>query len=406
MLEAHARLQSISCWRVEEVKEGRAFEKLEVEWGHLLGKSRASVFNSWEWLFPWYRHVAPSTHLAILTLRDATGALCGILPLSRSVEKASGFRARRLAFLGDSHVGSDYLDVLAPQAAEAAVKAELIAHLFAHERDWDLLELNDLEENSLTLELLKSATEKAGYCLRVSPRFVCPFETFADGETFEAFLKRVSRRDNYLRRRKWLERQNGFAIERTKGTEGRKLAVREFFDLHAQRWAGEGGSSGIRSPAVEAFHEEATFRMASRGWLRFFTLRMGAEAVASVYGLRHREKFIYYQSGYAPAWASKSVGLVLVGESFRDAISEGAREFDFLRGTEAYKSDWTSQKRHTVSVRIWKPGGPGELVTRLKDAGIAVKGAIKEALPREWLEALRRLRRSHERRHHALGHDA
>ena len=78
-------------------------------------------------------------------------------------------------------------------------------------------------------------------------------------------------------------------------------------------------------------------------------MKVGGQAVASVYGILHRDTFIYFQSGYDPEWRNRSVGLVLVGETFKDAIEAGLTEYDFLRGTETYKSDWTTKQRRTVS---------------------------------------------------------
>src|SRR5262249_52083964 len=138
----------------------------------------------------------------------------------------------------------------------------------------------------------------------------------------------------------------------------------EFLRLHALRWNADGGSQGVRGPATEAFHRDATQLLAERHQIRFYTLRVSGKAVASVYGLRHRDRFWYFQSGYDPAWRDKSVGLVLVGETFRDALAEGCREYDFLHGTESYKADWVSKQRRTVSVRVYRKGGRGAWLSR------------------------------------------
>ena len=49
----------------------------------------------------------------------------------------------------------------------------------------------------------------------MSTRYVCPYEPLPRGASFDAFLKRTSRRDNFLRRKKWLEKQEGYRIEKT-----------------------------------------------------------------------------------------------------------------------------------------------------------------------------------------------
>ena len=113
-----------------------------------------------------------------------------------------------------------------------------------------------------------------------SERYVCPYEPFQAGEDFETFLKRTARRDNYLRRRKWLEKQEGYRIERSVKPAELARPMAEFFRLHALRWEGDGGSQGIKGPGVESFHREAVELLAERGVLRLYTMWLGETAVA------------------------------------------------------------------------------------------------------------------------------
>ena len=124
-------------------------------------------------------------------------------------------------------------------------------------------------------------------------------------------------------------------------------------------------------------------------------MRLGAQAVASVYGIVYRGEFIYYQSGYDPAWRNKSVGLVLVGETFKDAIEQGLGGYDFLRGTESYKSDWVTEAKKTVAVRVIH--GRGEAFDRREKLTRAVSGAARRLLPPSLVEQVRRLRRKRAR---------
>src|SRR5207253_921922 len=82
-----------------------------------------------------------------------------------------------------------------------------------------------------------------------------------------------------------------------------------FLELHRARWSVEGGSYGLSDERHEAFHRAAVQQLAERGWLRLYTLFAARRPVASVYGVVQQGKFLYYQSGYDPAWGGKSVGL-------------------------------------------------------------------------------------------------
>ena len=60
-----------------------------------------------------------------------------------------------------------------------------------------------------------------------------------------------------------------------------------------------------------------------------------------------------YNSGFDPAHAALSPGLVLLARVVRDAIERGMRRFDFLRGEERYKYEFepTPEPVYGVTVR-------------------------------------------------------
>ncbi|HYO49477.1 MAG TPA: GNAT family N-acetyltransferase, partial [Chloroflexia bacterium] len=158
-----------------------------------------------------------------------------------------------------------------------------------------------------------------------------------------------------------------------------------------------GGSDAIKGPSIEAFHRDATQLLAERGQLCMYTMKLGDAVLASVYGIIYRDKFIYYLPGWDPAWRDKSVSLVLIGETFRDALDMGLREYDFLSGPETYKSDWVSKTRHSLAVRIYRKGSTGNLLARQESARRRARDLAKRAMPRRLLERLRYMRqkRSH-----------
>ncbi len=366
---------------------------LRTQWNALHDASEAGAFLCWDWLYPWCRRIAPDRALRILRARDRDGALVGLMPLAVEQRRVGPRKVRRLAFLGETHVGSDYLDLIAPRGREVELARLFARQLKALRGEWDVLDLLDLREGSPTLEALEETFGGEGEVVSRTGRYLCPHERFTPGETFDAFLKRTGRRDNYLRRKKWLAKQPGYRIEKTDVPQGLPAAMGHFFRLHALRWAEDGGSQGIKGAGVEAFHRDATHLLAERGRLRIYTMMLGTQALASVYGIFHGGKFLYFQSGYDPAWRNKSVGLVLVGETFKDALERGCTEYDFLRGTESYKSDWTSLQRQTVALRIHARSGPGAWFTTGERLARTAREWVKRLLPSNAVERVRRLRR-------------
>ncbi|MCP3143337.1 GNAT family N-acetyltransferase [Pyxidicoccus xibeiensis] len=383
--------QAAQWLEVTAVGSTSALAGMRAEWDALLDASDSGPFNAWEWLYPWCRRIGTDRRPLVLTARDRNGTLVGLLPLSVEYRGVTGVPVRRLSFLGETHVGSDYLDVVAKRGHERDVAHAFARMLHALRDEWDVLDLTDLREGSPTVDVLREVFPAGD--VRVAERYVCPYDTLSPSEPFDAFLKRTGRRDNFLRRRKWLEKQEGYRIERTEAPGELAGPLTDFFRLHSARWAADGGSQGIKGTGVEAFHRDATQFLAERGRLRMYTMKVGGRAVASVYGILHRDSFVYFQSGYDPEWRNRSVGLVLVGETFRDAIESGLTEYDFLRGTETYKSDWVTKQRRTVSVRVHGQAWAGQWFTRSEELARGLRNGAKAVMPDTLVEKVRRLRR-------------
>jgi CelD/BcsL family acetyltransferase involved in cellulose biosynthesis len=173
------------------------------------------------------------------------------------------------------------------------------------------------------------------------------------------FRSQIRRRERALRRDHQVEVRSA-----TEATLEADLAC--FFDLHARRWQGRGRSSleadGAK-PSLSRFAELAQ----QRGWLRLRLLEVDGAAVATFMGWRIGENFAFYQSGFDPSWAEKSVGIVLMATTIRSALEEGAAEFDMLLGDEPYKNRFTNASRPVQTVILTRSMS----LTRLLVAGEA-----------------------------------
>lgn len=364
---------------------------LGAEWQALFDAAGApSPFLSWEWLGEWWRAFGGGRRVRLLEARDGDGALHGLLALQRRGGPRPG---RRWQLLGNGLSGADGLDALVagPRAGEA--RAALVAAALDG-GGWEVLDLEDLPCGSPTVKLLATAAAARGIEVRVARRFACP--GFAVRGTFEEHLHRIRRRETYGRRARWLARQPGFRIEVAEPAQAEE-AMRDLLRLHRLRWAAEGGSYGIPPGPAEALHLALAPRLAARGWLRLYRLFLrtpaGDAAVAAVYGLELHGRFFYYQSGYDPAWAARSPGFVLVGRTVEDAYARGLTDYDFLRGEEAYKLDWSADRRETCAVRLRAPSLRAGTELAAERAYGAARALARRVAPAGWWAALRQARR-------------
>jgi CelD/BcsL family acetyltransferase involved in cellulose biosynthesis len=105
--------------------------------------------------------------------------------------------------------------------------------------------------------------------------------------------------------------------------------------------------------------------MGPAGGPRLHLLEVQGRPVAALYGFSLGRRFLYFQSGMDPHWAHHSVGLIMMGCVIEQSIKDGHREFDFLRGDEAYKYQWATGSRTTQTVRLFGPCVKGRCLETL-----------------------------------------
>ncbi len=381
----------LSPVRVLERDDPARLAELRQEWSSLLVASgAANPFLSWEWQYAFWRSFCQRRPLWILEARDRGNRLAGLLVLC--ARATLGGSSRRWCLLTNGATGTAGLDVLARPGFGPAVRdafARAVAEALSR---WDALDLEDLPCGSATVTAFRRALLPRGARASVEPRFLCP--GFALRGTYAEHLSRFRRRETYLRRRRWLERQPGFRIAVAESPADAPEAMEDFLRLHQLRWDGEGGSDGIPTGPVEDFHRDVAPLLARRGWLRLYRMFVGGRAIAAVYGLEVSGRFYYYQSGMDPEWSTRSPGLVLIGKTVEDAYARHLRDYDFLRGAEPHKLDWATDRRETCALRVRAPGLRAEAGAAAEEVFRMARDAARAIAPERMWSALRRVRRS------------
>jgi len=380
----------LSPVRIVEGDDPARLAILRDEWTELFHAGGAgNPFLSWEWQYTFWRTFAQRRPVWVLEARDRGDRLAGLLVLCG---RASLGGSRRWCVLTNGLTGADGLDVLARPGFGPAVREAMAQALARAMPKWDQLDLEDLPCGSATVPALRGALLPRGVRVALEPRFVCP--SFALRGTFAEHLARFPRRDTYLRRRRWLERQPGYRVTVAETPAEAQDAMEDFLRLHHLRWDPEGGSDGIPRGPVEDFHRDLAPLLASRGWLRLYRMSVGGRSVAAVYGLELSGRFYYYQSGMDPEWSERSPGLVLIGKTVEDAYARHLSDYDFLRGTEPHKLDWASDRRETCTLRLRASGLRSEAGAAAEEVFRMAHDAARAIAPERMWSALRRMRRA------------
>jgi CelD/BcsL family acetyltransferase involved in cellulose biosynthesis len=323
------------------VEDERALDALEPEWNALLERSDASVFQSFEWLRTWWRHFGEGrrdARLHVVTVRGRDG-LVGVAPFY--VERARVLGAlplRRLLYIG--HRDSDYLDALAARGREAEC-AEAVAGYLAGRGDvFDVAILEETPDRSQVGRLLHESFVRRGWA---ASRFVegpCP--RTALGGTWEETIARFKIDDRREVRRRLRNIQKEHRVELEVVTAGADVvpSMREFVEMHQQRWARDGYWGAFADRDQAEFHCEAAERLSRRGWLFLAFLRVDGRRCAVNYGFAFRDAVAIYLTGsreVPPELARHSPGRLVHALSMQWTIEGGRPVYDFMRGGERYK---------------------------------------------------------------------
>jgi CelD/BcsL family acetyltransferase involved in cellulose biosynthesis len=369
---------------VQVIEDERALDALEAEWNALLERSDATVFQSFEWQRAWWRHFGEGrrgARLHVLAIR-AAGALVGIAPFYvQRVRLLGAVPLRRLLFIGCPD--SDYLDVLAARGREAECAERIAAHLAARPGLFDVAVLEELPDRSATAPLLRDAFAGRGWAVSRHLSELCPRTALRATweETVAGFP--INYRRETRRRLRNIEKAYEVRFERIRPGDPVVPAMREFIDMHQERWVRDGYWGAFADPRLAAFQCDVAERLSGRGWLFLAFLRADGVRCAANYGFAFRSEVSTYLGGARDEGELRrySPGRVLHAKSMQWAIEQGARHYDFMRGREHYKYelDATDVPNWTVVAYPRRPRLAGAVHRLEALASKAARRARREA---------------------------
>jgi CelD/BcsL family acetyltransferase involved in cellulose biosynthesis len=304
---------------------------LAPDWSRLLEScSSATVFQSPEWLLPWWAVFCPGELMSVAVLRE--GRLLGLAPLY--LER--GPRGARLLPLGISV--SDYVDVLIdPGLAEPV--AEAIIGALLQEPSWDLIQWNELHGEAMALRMQSSASCR----IADGPASPCPVLTLQDTASGNGIP--LSKRRKLRMAHHRLARHGGAVSFIDADASSALPLFEELVRLHSVRWQSRAMPGVFGDPRLRAFHRRALPALVGKGMARLHGITIDGEIAAVYYGFADRDCAYAYLTGFDPRHALLSPGSVLLEYVIEQGRKAGMREINFLRGEEPYKYEWGAEVR-------------------------------------------------------------
>ncbi|MBI4609204.1 MAG: GNAT family N-acetyltransferase [Candidatus Rokubacteria bacterium] len=336
------RSPATPAWRVETISDFNSFLDAEAAWNDVVEAAGIDhPFLSHEWVRTWWESFGAGKELHILVVK-AGGEPVAIAPLMRSVGWMYGVRVRRLQFISNDH--TPRCDFIIARRAGDAYRA--IWRALSREQGlWDVLELNQLQAGSRSLDELSRLAARDGFRIGLWRSAESPYVPLVG--TWESYLKglRSHHRANLRNRLKRLSRLGQVELEVVAPDERLGSALEAGLRLEAAAWKGEAGTAIRCHPAVHAFYTRLAERAARRGWLRLSFMAIGDRRIAFSYSLCYRNRLYLLKIGYDPEYAQYSPFNLLCDGVLRKAFAEGLAECDFMGTKDKWKLEWTRETR-------------------------------------------------------------
>jgi hypothetical protein len=347
-------MENIFIERISDVQ----FIDMREKWNSLLERSLTNeVFLLWEWVYSWWDVFKDgSRELYILCGKNPSGKMIGIAPFYLQKKKLFGNIKRNIVrFCSSLETYPDHLDIIATKEYEHLFSEAVLNYLVQHNKDWDLMKLDGVHENSIIKKYLTSTPPKMkGLFITSVPDAKCPYLVI--DRSFEDYLKSFSpkKRQTLLRKRRILMDREKAVFKAVHYDEEPEKYFQELFTLHDERARQKGIETTFSGEDVYKFHNKVIHYLLRDGKVVLAFLYKEFKPLVSYYCIKHNEKVYYYQAGLSYEGEKRSAGTVLFSLILEDAFGERYKEFDFLRGNEEYKYFWTKNYRKDYSITVRK----------------------------------------------------
>ena len=276
--------------------------------------------------------------------------IVAIAPLRQQNHAVKGLFHYRVIEPLDYETATDYTGLI---IAEKEIQClQLFFTYLYNQNDWDCISFNDIPQTSMIIDLLQK-NKNLFPNLKITQGAICPYMPLPN--SMDSFTKGLSRnlRKNLRKSLRNLEKDFGkVELKEYSELDSLENTMQLFFDLHQKRWISKGGPGAFSSQKIRNIFMDRAILFAEKGWLGLYFLTVNDTPVAARYTLKYDQKVYGCLSGLDPAYSSYRVGNIALLKLIEKCIAQGIKEYDFMKGDESYKSDWTKTYRRNSNLEL------------------------------------------------------
>lgn len=306
-------------------------DSLENDWNKLIENiDSTEIFYSWEWMKLIVRCMyGNELNLFIVVIRDKD-CVVSIAPMCIE-ELVIGIRKCKIMHSIVNRTSDYSAFYLHKDYNNHLLLKKIFDEIYKNSDKWDYIELrnfNTRDKNTFLIgEIIKS--EFKGKCFS-EQSVITPYllNSEISVKANKNQLKDIERRERKILKEHKLEVLINQKFD--------KCVWNEFINLHKRRW-----KQGIfyKKDYLD-FYESIIPKLERKDMLEFSYLKIDEKIAAVHFGFKDNNKVYYYIPIYSDEYSSLGVGYILLKHIIEKYRNDKV-EFDFLRGNEKYKFDWT-----------------------------------------------------------------
>jgi CelD/BcsL family acetyltransferase involved in cellulose biosynthesis len=369
--------------KLELVTHRQNIAALAGRWDELAREdARDGFFRTSGWYLSWLDHVRPDAQPFVVVARDSEGNIAGLAPLCRVRHREHWLPMDGVSLGGREVVSGEYLDYLSVPHARTEVLCGVMEFLWKEASRWDLLITGEVFAGGDLHRALESFAERKGLAIRVQEERVCPFIELPP--TFEQYLAagfNQKRRKEIKRQTRVILEDFGAQIEVYSRPEEIAENLDSLVQLHTGRWQSANQTGNMGRPGFVRFLYHICDAPPAGALPRLYVMKHQGQPVAALLVFYFGQSALAYSIGRDPGCAIShlSPGFAILVRSIQDAIQQGYRYYDFLRGDERFKFHLTKSVRKTITILVGRSPS-----ARAYLQALALKDTLKQRFPRLW----------------------
>ena len=342
---------------VERITDENRFHDLAKDWNRLRHDCGCrSIFLSHEWFDAAWQWARRDSEFWLIAIRQ-NDALVGLCPLVRRRIQSRGITLRKLEFL--TVPDTQFCDVIVVPALAEPVTQAIARFLDEQKREWDMLELRLLPQDSTAAQTLAPALEQAGMRTQITAVGENPWIDLSQGwDAFYASRSRSLKKKNNLivnRLRKaghieieWIHPESGAPADFS-------AALQTVIDISAKSWKQDTGNS-LDQAGPNAFIQRLSQHAALQGWLSIWLLKLDGKPLAMEYQLIDAGRIFALRADFDSACPQElSPGSYLNLHLLERHFESGMAQYCMGPGDNPYKYRWADRAHALYRLSAYSP---------------------------------------------------